>query len=124
MRLAPVLHLGSAREIDAALEGLVAQNVAQRRAGLVPSLAASKHVVYRRETPGHENWQSAVETHRRGYGDCEDLACWVAADLRVRGIANAKAVTIQTGPHLRHCIVSVNGKVFDPSKARGMKGRG
>lgn len=124
MRLAPVLHLGTAAEIDAALEGLVQQNVVQRRALLAPALRDARHVRYQREPPGRERWQSAAETNRRGLADCEDLACWVAADLRVAGISDARAITIPTGPNLRHCVVQVRGLFFDPSRARGMKGPG
>lgn len=49
----------------------------------VPLLYASG-VRYEEEPPGQEDWQDVPTTLRLGYGDCEDLACWRAAELQVR----------------------------------------
>lgn len=49
----------------------------------VPDLYASG-VRYEREQTGHDDWLDVWECLRRGVGDCEDLACWRAAELTVR----------------------------------------
>jgi hypothetical protein len=106
-----------------------------------PSLYESG-VVYEREPPGREDWQDILTTLRRGSGDCEDLATWRAADLRMRGIparafgrprpmvipssCEAGAVACDDTPQvgtLWHILVRLpNGKIEDPSLRLGMKG--
>lgn len=81
-------------------------------------------VRYRREPPGSERWLSVPAILRTGFGDCEDLACWRAAELRIRGI-RAKAfptlVPSVSGRELWHIKVGVlGGEVEDPSKKLGM----
>src|SRR5262245_59360421 len=41
-------------------------------------------ILYRRESIGQEDWCDVVELLRLGFGDCEDLSCYRAAELRVR----------------------------------------
>lgn len=41
-------------------------------------------VFYKREPRGEENWQSTLALYRQGFGDCEDLACSLAAEKRIR----------------------------------------
>lgn len=132
MELTPRTHLRSAAEIDAFLEGLVRACVVQRLDGRVCALEKAPKVRYVRENRGVEDWQTALTTFWRKKGDCEDLAAWLAADCRIASrdpsltpamrekLLGAKAITRQAGPGLRHCIVSVGGKIFDPSRARGM----
>ena len=52
----------------------------------VPPLYKSG-VYYQEEPPGQENWQSALDLLKKGFGDCEDLAAYRVAELRRRGIA-------------------------------------
>jgi transglutaminase-like putative cysteine protease len=91
------------------------------------SVLDSTDVRYRREPRGRERWQTAAETYRLGQGDCEDLAVYLAADLRHRGI-NARVVIKRVNPRLRHALVlaRVGERIalIDPSKKRGMKGSG
>jgi len=104
--------------LDAALEGLVRLNVAQRRAG-VPALYSSG-VRYRRDKG--ETWDSAQICCRRGWGDCEDLAAWRAADLRLRGIPARAVVQRSKTPGVSwHAVVQLpNGRIEDPSRRLGM----
>jgi hypothetical protein len=79
------------------LEGLIAANVAylleQPRAPLLyesgvrlraAPLLYQSGVRYVAEPRGKERWQDIPETLERKEGDCEDLACWRIAELRVR----------------------------------------
>lgn len=107
------------------LDELLRASVAQRRAGLPPLSQTS--VRYQREPKRRERWQSAQRTYELGYGDCEDLATYLAADLIVAGIP-AKVITKRVRPGLRHALTlaRVHGRytLIDPSRARGMGGRG
>lgn len=109
----------------ALLERLVVQSVQDRRAG-TPPLAATK-VIYKREPARRELWQSAASTAALGDGDCEDLAIYLAGDLRFSGIP-ARVVVKPIRPGLRHALVFARWKdrsaILDPSKWRGMKGGG
>jgi hypothetical protein len=72
-----------------------------------------------------EEWLAIPEVLSRGVGDCEDLACWLAAEYRARGImAQAFATRMPTeGPKpLYHVRVRLgNGRqIEDPSRALGM----
>jgi hypothetical protein len=116
------------------LEALVRQDVDELRAGRAPRLlprpGQRPHIVYKRERTIHgralERWQTAAEVARRGEGDCEDLAAYWAAELRVRGIdPRAKVQVIKTGPALLHAVVlRSDGRIDDPSRWLGMKGKG
>lgn len=87
-------------------------------------------VIYQQESYGMpEQWKSIPEVLADGHGDCEDLACWLAACLTVqRGIParviwKAKHVAGPNGRFsLYHILVELpSGKLLDPSKALGMK---
>ena len=89
-------------------------------------------VVYAEEPPGRDEWQDIPDTLERGNGDCEDLACWRVAELRVRfGQPKAqRAITVQKLPDPRtgslvtmfHIMVlHQSGIVEDPSRRLGMK---
>jgi hypothetical protein len=78
-----------------------------------------------REPPGREDWQDIPETIRRGDGDCEDLACWRAAELNVkqgiRAFPTFRWRVRGTGT-LYHILVQYpNGQIEDPSRMLGMK---
>ena len=110
-------------ELEALLEGLVRMDLVQLRRGMVPPLYQSG-VRYRREPRKREDWQTAAETYARRYGDCEDLAAYRAADLRLAGI-EARAIVYQAAPGLKHVVVEYpDGRREDPSKRLGMLGRG
>lgn len=82
-------------------------------------------VVYRTEDPGiPETWCTIPVVMRKGWGDCEDLACWLAAELVVfdhkkawPGFSTKKF----PGLILHHIKVRTStGQVFDPSQVMGM----
>lgn len=110
----------SAEYISAALEALTGINAVMIAERGLPDVYDAK-VTYRRERPGRERWQNAAETLALGYGDCEDLACWRAAWLRVNEAEPARAVAIPGGPHTIHIVVvRGDGSIEDPSADLGM----
>lgn len=93
-------------------------------------------VRYQMEEPGDEHWADILAVLRQGWGDCEDLACWRAAELRESGYPHAYAFPIELGiapmtaggPPVRliHILVSRDGScgnlaaIEDPSAVLGM----
>lgn len=79
-------------------------------------------VIYKREPPGREEWQTVIQNLRRGRGDCEDLATHRAAELRVFEGEPARAVVRRTGPRTIHALVErADGTLEDPSRVLGMR---
>jgi len=108
--------------LSAALEGLTAADFILLRTGNLPPLYQSG-VRYKREPRGKEEWLTAPEVLRRRVGDCEDLAAWRAAELRLHGIP-ARAVAIRSGKKRFHAVVKYpDGSIEDPSRILGMKKR-
>jgi len=115
---------GPAEALDA-LEALVYRARKQIRRGGVPPLFESG-VRYRRER-GANHWRTPKEVLAAGNGDCEDLAAWRVAELRESGADRKAYCMIRHGgrPGLWHILVRRgDGRVEDPSKVLGMKGRG
>lgn len=86
-------------------------------------------VVYMAEPDGRDEWQDIPDTLERGNGDCEDLAAWRVAELRVRkGEKVAFVISVQeqrtkrgepvTMYHIQ--LKRADGRVEDPSKLLGM----
>lgn len=94
---------------------------------LTPNLYSSG-VRYKAEPPGIEIWKDIPVVIRDRHGDCEDLACWLAAEYVVkRGIAAKPEWVLQpqtrVGFRLYHIIVRLpDGRTEDPSKFLGMRG--
>lgn len=117
--------------LTALLEVLVGINVAIMRAQMgkpdeIPLLYESG-MRYRRESIGQEDWCDVTELIRLGFGDCEDLACWRAAELRVRfGDPSARAFVkgprkLPGGVMMYHIQVqNGRGGIEDPSLVLGM----
>jgi len=102
------------------LEKLVRRNTALISAGGIPRLMRSG-VRYQREPKGREEWLDCTEVLRARVGDCEDLACWLAGELRANGDHRARAVLKLVRPGLKHCLVmDGRGNLRDPSRALGM----
>lgn len=112
------LDLTDPRDWEEVLEALVRISVRQRRRGVVPALSATR-VRYVREPRGQEHWQTAAQSLRSGEGDCEDLAVYLVADARVRGVP-ARVVVRRVGQGKYHALALISGKLVDPSRARGM----
>ena len=83
-------------------------------------------VRYEEEPPGQEDWQDIPTCLRMRVGDCEDLACWRAAEYRVRhGIMAVPVFTCKRKPnggYLYHITVRLpDGRIEDPSRRLGMR---
>ena len=113
------------------LEALTAANVAYLLIHPhTPNLYESG-VRYEQEPDGRDDWQDIPDTIARRMGDCEDLACWRVAELRVRGglkrAMHGVTVSEIPGPdgklvttfHIQ--VVHENGATEDPSRILGMK---
>jgi hypothetical protein len=114
-------HIGA---IEAMAEGLVRLNEWYMEQGLdngleLPSLYET-NVVYRREPPGQEWWESAQDvlsltTHKSG--DCEDLAAYMAAWYRVMEGEDVRVKVIRTKRKTYHAIIEfADGEEEDPSR--------
>lgn len=128
MAVRPRLRATTIPELEALVFGLGAQSYAQMadpaNRGKIPPLYSGK-IVYRRELPRREDWQSALETAERGYGDCEDLVAYRLAELRAQGVKDAVPVITAVNPALRHVTLTYTdaaGRVVheDPSRRLGM----
>lgn len=104
----------------AAIEGLAAQNfqlmhAASLGGGGFPRLYDSG-IVYRREPPGQEDWQNAIDLLRTQEGDCEDLSAYRVGELRNEGEpATVEIVRNPSGSY--HAIVRrADGTHEDPSR--------
>lgn len=108
--------------LTAALAGLTAFNVEWLRAHpSAPSLYTSG-VRYRREGKGSEDWQTFPDLLASGFGDCEDLAGALAAELIVSGEdPDARAIARRVREGLWHIQVERgDGTIEDPSRVLGM----
>lgn len=117
-----ILHIPtSAQMYEAALEGLTREDELLIAAGEVPASVYDAGAVYRKER--QDVWRHAKDVADEGWGDCEDLAAYRAAELRVSGEdPDAKVITYQTGPRRYHAVVQRgSGVIDDPSIALGMK---
>lgn len=110
--------------IEAVAEGLVRLNVvlmeyAAARGVELPWLYQAG-ILYRREAPGEEFWQSATDIISMvadRYGDCEDLSAWRAAELRFEGEDEGARVKVVRTRRAFHAIVEYSdGSVEDPSR--------
>lgn len=109
--------------IHAAVETLARANVAYLRDNPNTSPLAKAGVAYERESVAlTERWQTIPEVLARGVGDCEDLAAWRIAELRIRGIRAYPHVIGKNGKwHIQVKVISNNKQsIQDPSKELGM----
>jgi len=121
--LKPSLGVVSIREAEILLQTRLHQlNLHQLENG-VPGISKALHtgtIRYNRRDPT-EHWMSLREIWKRGYGDCEDLACAVAAERTFRGYPS-RMVLIRVRPTLMHAVVhdERTGRLIDPSRTGGM----
>jgi len=116
----------SHKALTVLLRTLMAIDVLILRANPTFPLLYQSGVRYEEEPVGQEDWQDAPTTLRMGFGDCEDLACWRAAELRVRyGIDAWPTFTYKVrnnGAYLYHITVRhPDGQSEDPSRQLGMR---
>jgi hypothetical protein len=103
---------------------IMANTWAYRHDLTLPSVYAAG-VEYRREPPGHEQFCDVTAVLSRGFGDCEDLACAVAAWRVVRTGENARPNITWKPLSPRHWLYHItvlrgDGSREDPSLALGM----
>lgn len=112
----------------AALEAATLANLALASAGQLPDLRDAIRtgaVRWRPEPKGQERFDLATTVAGRGWGDCDDLAPWWAAQLRHTGRdPMARADVRRTGARTWHAFVRRgDGSTEDPSRAAGMPHR-
>jgi hypothetical protein len=79
-----------------------------------------------------EHFDLLPEILKRGWGDCDDIAPAIAAELRALGRdPGARSVAKKSGPNRWHAVVQLSdGRIWDPSrwagmgKPKGIKGNG
>lgn len=113
------------RVLELLLEALIESNMAYlRTCPSIPRLYESG-VVYVEEPEDRDHWQDIPETLGVGEGDCEDLACWRIAELRVRDDEAAQpfiSKAVVGDKTIYHIAVRrVDGPIEDPSRMLGMR---
>lgn len=124
IRLALPDDIVSPATIAAALEASTVANEALAQRGALPDIerAIGDRLIRWRPEPftDGEHFDLAPEVLRRGWGDCDDLAPWLAAQMRHEG-EDARAIAIRSGPTKYHAVVErPDGQILDPSKWAGM----
>lgn len=114
--------------LTAALQSATA--VAERQIPALPTIqdAIRVHGVrWRPEPPGqgYESFDHPKDVLARRWGDCDDLAPWLAAQHHVLGTdRGAQAFAVRSGPRKWHALVRrSNGRIEDPSEWAGMPKR-
>lgn len=115
------------RLLEAVLDGFVQAACILIRAGVVPASPYDvQGITWKLEPKGTEEWCLPTETIKRGWGDCEDLALWLAAGYRADGVDPGARVRLKrTGEKRWHAVVELSdGSYEDPSdvlKPRGVR---
>lgn len=113
------LRTYSIDDIKVMVNTLVSLDVNQLKRARLPKIYESG-VRYRREGTGKEQWQTIEQMLETRYGDCEDLAAWRCAELRMLGI-RAVPWFSKRGKTWHVYVRYPNGKTEDPSERLGMK---
>lgn len=120
-------HVGprdTARALTWLLRALVECNLAWLREHPDAPHPYRAGIEYRRETPGQERWKSIPKILADGFGDCEDLACYLAAYLVHHGRTGVRVVVrwkaLPSGGRLYHILVRTPEGYRDPSRKLGM----
>ena len=125
IRLAIPDRLVTPEALEAALEATTLANEQALRHGEIPHIedAIADGVRWRPEPfKDGEHFDLAEQVTGRGWGDCDDLAPWLAGELRASGEdPGAVPRVYQSGPNRWHVVVQTSdGKILDPSKWAGM----
>lgn len=125
IRLAIPDHLVTPQALEAALEATALANEQAIAAGEAPLVtdAIRRGLKWKPEpfTDG-EHFDLAETAAKRGWGDCDDLAPWLAGQLRATGEdPGAVPRVYQSGENRWHVVVQTSdGRILDPSKWAGM----
>jgi len=112
--------------LNAALEATTLANEAMLESGEVEPISSaikSGRVKWKPEPfRDGEHFDLGQTVTQRGWGDCDDLAPALAAELRATGRdPGARAVVRKSGPNLWHAVTQgSDGRIYDPSRAAGM----
>lgn len=122
--IALLLMAESEGDILAALEALTCIDQWQIRSKRLPRLYEAG-VRYRPErrgwpNPGVERFQSIQEVLTMGHGDCDDLACARAAELREYDGIHARPMLVKSKAGYHAFTLLPDGSVEDPSARLGM----
>ncbi len=83
-------------------------------------------VRYHFDRDAPDPWQDIPSTIAKGWGDCEDFACWRIAELRHHGNVNARPLLRwrkEGDKYIYHALLRLpDGRTEDPSVALGMHG--
>jgi hypothetical protein len=125
IRLAIPDHLVTAEGLEAALEATTLANEQSILRGEVPNLtdAIKKGVRWKPEPYlDGEHFDLAHQVAARNWGDCDDLAPWLAGQLRASGDdPDARTRVYKSGPDRWHVVVETSdGEILDPSRWAGM----
>lgn len=108
--------------IDAALEAVTRGNEALAARGMLPDMgeALANGLKWKPEPWLGERFDLAPDAAARNWGDCDDLAPWLAAQLRAAG-EQARAFARKSGKNKWHVQVERgDGQILDPSEWAGM----
>lgn len=128
IRLAIPDRLVTPEALEAALEATTLANAEAIARGEVPALTdAISHGVKWQPEPflDGEHFDLSHQVAARGWGDCDDLAPWLAGELRASGDdEGARPRVYQTGKDRWHVVVETSdGEILDPSVWAGMRKR-
>jgi hypothetical protein len=121
MRIQFELDRADVRELNVLVRALCALNVLYLRAHPRTPLLKRSGVRYRTQPAGCERFLTIPKVLAAGSGDCDQLAPWRAAELRVHHGIRAMPEVRRMGNRLWHVYVRYpNGKVEDISAVLGM----
>jgi hypothetical protein len=109
------------------LEALITENIAYLRVHPDTPWLYQSGVTYEEEEGERDDWTDIAETRALGVGDCEDLASWRIAELRVRAreaaaIPYVSARIVGGNRTVFHVAVRrADGRIEDPSRVLGMR---
>jgi hypothetical protein len=129
IRLAIPDRLVTPAALEAALEATMLANQEAVARGEVPhAVDAIRNGVKWKPEPflDGEHFDLAQPVITRGWGDCDDLAPYLAGSMRAADEdAGARPRVYKTGPDRWHVVVETSdGQILDPSKWAGMGKRG
>lgn len=108
------------RALKILLAALTRANAHYLRAHPETPLLYQSGVRYEEEPNEQDHWQDIPITLGIKHGDAEDLACWRAAELQVRGVNAWPTFDFESGC-LHPKVRLPNGQIEDPSRVLGMK---